>query len=109
MSKFNVGDRVRVTGDSQMWGHRASTQSIWTVVTVIENGTFYSLPTNVGADVKNDIGDVWEVAEEDLELIESSSALSSHALVLGAIPRVIDMDLPDHIKTSVIKTLVDAL
>lgn len=63
MTKFNVGDKVRVTGDSMDWKHEAA--GVHTIVALIDSH-FYPSATGYALD------DGWDVAEEDLEAVEST-------------------------------------
>lgn len=108
MSKFEKGQTVRVTGDTMEWKHGAAVGGVWVVRDVYGNATDSGYPTNDGIYVENEKGNAWDIADEDLELV-TSVAIGSHAKALISVKAVLDFDLPDHVKTAVIKTLVEAL
>lgn len=95
--KFAVGDTVRVTGDTTGAGHEYEAGHVG-VILEIDQGA-YLIETTLDGDT------TWWVDEPDLELVIESS----HSQVLSTIKTILVLDLPDQIKTSVIKTLVDSL
>lgn len=103
MSKFELGQTVRVTGDTAATGHDFPTGAVGVIWT--DGDGYYRVEDDYL--VRSPGGDVWWVGVEDLELVVSEP--SSHARVLTGITAILDLDLPDQVKTSVIKTLVETL
>lgn len=76
MSKFKVGDKVRVTGDTREWDHAADVGSEWRILYVIDgDGAGYPSPVGYCVD-RPDTFQTWDVAEEDLELVEPENVVS---------------------------------
>lgn len=101
MSKFELGQTVRVTGDTAGAGHEFPDGTVG-VISGDEDGEYR---VGNGYRVEGPDGEAWWVEAEDLELVEPSS----HARVLSAVSVILGLDLPDQVKTSVIKTLMEAL
>lgn len=68
MTKFNVGDKVRVTGDSMNWWHEAAGETH--TITGLVDGESVGYPSKTGYHLDGD--PEWDVAEEDLEAVEST-------------------------------------
>ena len=65
MTKFNVGDKVRVTGDSMGWQH--GIMDGVHEITGLVDGFSSGYPSATGYAIEG-----WDVAEEDLEAVEST-------------------------------------
>lgn len=103
MTKFNVGDRVRVTGDTGGTGQEFDDGTVGVI------GEDFIGEWYVEGDYQvigaND--ERWWVNEGDLELVTEGA--NSDAKVLTAITLVTRLDLPDDVKINLIKTLVHSL
>lgn len=103
MSKFELGQTVRVTGDTTGTGHEFPTGTVG-VISADEDG-YYQVENDYRVETPDGLA-LW-VGLRDLELVVSEP--SSHARVLSAVSVIVGLDLPDQVKTSVIKTLVETL
>ncbi len=98
---FKIGDRVRVTGDTAFSGHRFDDNTEGVI------GFDREDDYRIGRQyyVRGFDGEGWWVGVDDLEI----ASPGNHTLVLGALSLTLDLDLPDEIKISFLKALVNTL
>lgn len=108
MSEFNLGDRVQVTGDTDGAGHEFDAGTVGVITAEYDGEYRVGHEYRVVAPDGDDGEEAWWVYDVDLVKVDSGPQ-TSHAMFLAATRTVLDLNLPEHVKTVIIKAMVDAL